>query len=230
MKKANEKTCIIGLIIFSIIEIAFLICGLVFDVFNIISILIFITLSLITAALIISVIKKVWLQRLIFGLFVLVVGATCLSFSIIYTTAKSHGMYKIDTGMFKMYEYNQVTPDETLLPKDYYGKLILYYRYDCKDCHDTYDDINEYLEENNVEPVWVSTRSKQGKELMEKFPPSEVPTGIVVWQNDDRDEYLIRSLAVSGGDGEHGGKKPSMLDTSAMDDLINMLKTKENSR
>ena len=63
---------------------------------------------------------------------------------------------------------------------------------------------------------------------METYPPSEVPTGIVVWKNGDKNEYIIRSIAISGGEDDNGNKNPSKLDTDAMDDLIEMLKTKEN--
>ena len=217
-----------ALIVFASISIGLLICGYVFDAFNIISIAVYIGISIIVASLIIVTIQKKWLQRSLFCGYVLIVAFVCLSFASVYMTAQAHGMYKLNTGMTKMTEYNKLTPNESILPEDYHNRLIIYYRYDCKDCHDTYHEICEYLKEKNIEPLWVSTRSKQGKELMETYPPSEVPTGIVTWKNGDKNEYIIRSIAISDGEDDNGNKNPSKLDTNAMDDLIEMLKTKEN--
>lgn len=110
-----------------------------------------------------------------------------------FVTALSHGMYKIDTSLSDMSYNNAHTPPESKLPDDYKHKLIIYYRYDCHDCHAVFEDLKKETADYDV--YWVSTRSEQGKKLMEEFPPQEVPTGVVITESDSgKTEHLMRPL------------------------------------
>ena len=106
-------------------------------------------------------------------------------------SAKSHGIHNTNT-TFKEVRYNiKHTPKESKLPKDLTDSLIIYYRFDCPDCHATYDALYKTLKhEPNV--YFVSTRSKQGKELLASYPIKTVPSGVYIKQApNDKDKSKI---------------------------------------
>lgn len=130
-----------------------------------------------------------------------------------FITALNHGMYKISTPLAEMTYNNEHTPDESTLPEDYNNKLIIYYRYDCPDCHATYEDLKK--ETAGYDVYWISSRSEQGKKLMESFPPSEVPTGLIVTTSGSgKSEQLMRPLATTKND-------ETVLDKNNLNALLN---------
>ena len=104
-----------------------------------------------------------------------------------YKEAKTHGMYQsiFDITWEKTINGIKLSPIEDTLPEnkdDLKGSLIMYFKFGCPDCEAIYEEQQEKLKGIN-KLYWVSTRSEQGKELMQTFPVTEVPAGVYVKQN-----------------------------------------------
>ena len=101
--------------------------------------------------------------------------------------AKKHGLYQDTLSWEKMLEYNESTPEESKLPEkesDLTTSIILFYRYSCPDCDAVYP--KERIAASKIKNIyWVSTRSEQGKKLLEKYPIKEVPAGVYITKNGD---------------------------------------------
>lgn len=101
--------------------------------------------------------------------------------------ATGHGVRIQDldwkTTMRQIIEYNNNTPTaDFMIPNDAKGALIIYYRYECDDCHAVYKDLEkELLGEDNV--YWVASRSHLGKTMRKIAPTSTVPSGAYIAEN-----------------------------------------------
>lgn len=96
-----------------------------------------------------------------------------------YNTALSHGLYNNDITIKDMLSFTDSTPVEDSLPEDLTGCIVIYYKFDCSDCSAIYSDLKSQIaDKDNI--YWVSTRSKQGSELIKKYPVEEVPSGIYI--------------------------------------------------
>lgn len=95
-----------------------------------------------------------------------------------YAVAQKHGAYTRDITIESMYYGISHSPVESTLPETLEpGAIIIYYRFDCPDCHAIYEDLMRATE--NVDNIYfVSSRSEQGKALIELYPVNEVPSGI----------------------------------------------------
>jgi hypothetical protein len=76
-----------------------------------------------------------------------------------------------------MYEGIRYSPIEDELPENLTGYIVIYYRFDCPDCHAVYDELSEQVKDND-KVCWISSRSTQGKALLASYPVDEVPSGI----------------------------------------------------
>lgn len=94
-------------------------------------------------------------------------------------TASSHGMYQNNLSWKTITESIQTTPKEDKLPKNLTGCIILYYRFGCSDCEAVYPAMSEFFDGYD-DVYWISTRSKQGKTLLETYPVAHVPTGVYI--------------------------------------------------
>ena len=71
------------------------------------------------------------------------------------------------------------SPAEDTLPEDKNSKIILYYKFGCKDCEAIYQDL--YLQTKDIPDIyWIATRSEQGINLRKQYPVKNVPSGIAV--------------------------------------------------
>lgn len=82
------------------------------------------------------------------------------------------------------------SPIATKKDIDLPGNIIIYYRFGCKDCEAVYDELNERIEQNN-NIYWVCTRSKLGKRLLQKYVVEEVPSGIIIQENNCYTQYIL---------------------------------------
>lgn len=100
----------------------------------------------------------------------------------IFNTAQSHGMYTNDTPLPRVEISIKNSPIEDTIPDDLDGSIIIYYRFGCTDCESIYTDLSKSISgKNNI--YWVSTESKQGKELIKTYPVNSVPSGIYIYSN-----------------------------------------------
>lgn len=101
-----------------------------------------------------------------------------------WQTAKSHGLYTNDITLTQLIDGLRNTPKEDTLPDDIAGSIILYYRFGCPDCEAVYPDLKTVVENHPDNRIyWVSSKSEQGRTLLETYPVEEVPAGIYIRQD-----------------------------------------------
>ena len=182
------------------------------------SLLCLITLSLFLAASILYRVRKKHEithinQALIISCVASIASFLCLiTVSIITAIGFSHGMYDMHTTVTETIDYIGKTPVESQIPDDLSNKLVIYYKFDCADCHAIYADLKKATQDYDV--IWVSTRSKNGKKLRKTYPVEYVPTGIAF--NSDK-QYISFVLYKS-----ENGK--IILDSSNLDLILNHIK------
>lgn len=119
-------------------------------------------------------------------------------------TAKAHGMtdeMMSEITTLTMARHINETPIESTLPDDINeleDSIIIYYRFDCPSCATIYSDLEKIVTtqlENypDSEIYWVSTRSKQGEELLTSYPVNEVPSAVYVHNEEDKG-YTVKEL------------------------------------
>ena len=230
-KRPTEKQLIAITLISAIIATVYIVAAAITNGFS------FLNVMLVSGIILMGIATTAWIcirRKSKGGLLICIViigliMSIAISSAITFSTAIKHGMYKTDTPIAAMLKCNEKTPVESELPDDISGKLIIYYRYDCPDCHDTYDEMRKMCEAANVDPLWVSTRSQQGKKLMEDYPPTEVPAGLFIenTSNNNKNEYNIEVLAKSSGesgDDNNKTRQPSELNRAKFEKLINYAK------
>lgn len=91
-------------------------------------------------------------------------------------------MYTNDTPLPRVEISIKNSPIEDTIPDDLDGSIIIYYRFGCTDCEAIYTDLSKSISgKNNI--YWVSTESKQGKELIKTYPVNSVPSGIYIYSD-----------------------------------------------
>ena len=104
------------------------------------------------------------------------------------------------TTIQKIIDNTKLGHKEDILPADkneLKGKLIMYYKFGCPDCNGIYTEWTQMT--NNVPNLyWVSTRSKQGKELLDIYPVQEVPAGIYIKQDGTYIAYVLYDKTKTG--------------------------------
>jgi hypothetical protein len=102
--------------------------------------------------------------------------------------AVKHGSYDhIELGqtLADIHEYSEKGFIESELPDDLTGKIIIYFKYGCDDCKGIHDSLMQYISDNSLTDIYfVSSRSKAGKKLLEKYPVAEVPSAIYIRQKE----------------------------------------------
>lgn len=182
------------------------------------SLLCIVTLSLfLTTNILYRVKKKSKIKHINQGLTIScitsIISFMCLiAVSIITVIGFSHGMYDMHTTITETIDYISKTPVESQIPDDLSNKLVIYYRFDCPNCHAVYDKLEKATQDYDV--IWISTRSKNGKELRKTYPVEYIPTGIAF--NSEK-QYISFVLYKS-----ENGK--IVLDSDNLDLLLNHIK------
>jgi len=57
--------------------------------------------------------------------------------------------------------------------------IVIYVRYGCPSCELFYDELN-YIQENNEDIYFISTRTITGIDLMQAYPTTIVPSAILI--------------------------------------------------
>lgn len=130
-----------------------------------------------------------------------------------YTTARKHGYYKgLDANADVIWKHIHRSPEEDTLPDDLHGKLIIYYRFGCPDCSAVYPELSKRLSEiANV--YWISSRSPQGKQLLQSYPVDEVPSALYVKSDGTYSTIILYEKA----------DKESYLDKQGLEDFLTMV-------
>lgn len=141
------------------------------------------------------------------GLFLVL---TCLCLSLIFI-AEEKGMQKNATVSVFLNGFLS-SPIEDTLPEDLSNTLVVYYRYDCPDCHAVLQDVKQVLVQYPVS--YICSRSDQGQTLLEQYPVSYVPTIVYITENPA--VYYSFPLATSRSDSE------VVLNQSGLDQLLTL--------
>ena len=129
-----------------------------------------------------QLIAKLFLWAAVALTFVFMMFSVC--FISIYANGKMHGMYDANRPISTITHHIANSPvEDKLPPKEKRDNiLVLVYRFGCKDCIATYPELQTaFGSYPNV--YWVSSRSKQGKELLNEHPVDEVPAGMYLYGN-----------------------------------------------
>lgn len=137
----------------------------------------------------------------IVALISLMIALSLLSTFMYYdATAKKYGAYddyyKRDSIRDIQYSVSKGFIDQSKeLPENLEGCIIIYVKYGCIDCDKIHDGITSYLKENKTDNIYfVSTKSEQGKKLLEKYPVSAVPTGVYILKNQNNDSNMYAEV------------------------------------
>lgn len=69
--------------------------------------------------------------------------------------------------------------EESELPDDLSGKIVIYQKFGCPDCRAIFDDLTSAFAGRD-DVYWVSTRSDTGIKLREQYPVNDVPAGLYI--------------------------------------------------
>lgn len=107
----------------------------------------------------------------------LIVAIFTLIISMRYQSAKKRGAYTSNITIQELNEGIRYSPIEDELPENLEGAIVIFYKFDCPDCHAIYNDLKDAVSgHDNI--YWVSSRSEQGKALLANYPIPEVPYGV----------------------------------------------------
>lgn len=125
--------------------------------------------------------KKQYIAGMIISIIMIVCG---IGIGITAAIADSHGMPSEDyTGISIAKAIHSIanSPVESKMDTDDVpgGTIILYYKFGCKDCEAVYKDLKAQTKDI-ADVYWISTESKTGETLLDKYPVTEVPSGVYV--------------------------------------------------
>lgn len=112
----------------------------------------------------------------------------------------------------KKSEYDNVS--EEAIKDELTGKFIYYYKYTCKDCAAIDTQLEALFSEATYEVVPIETRSEIGKKLLELYPVSEVPAGLVIHEDGTHTKRVIYTT-------DNDGK--SVIDNVKLGEVLNTL-------
>lgn len=125
----------------------------------------------------------IYLLTMIFCLSVSLIGFLyTASVTSLAVTAYQHGMYQNNLNIKDIQKAINASPIQSKLPNDLKNNLIIYYKFGCPDCESIYDELLNNLK--NTQVYWVSVKSKTGKNLLNKYPVSDVPAGLYITNTD----------------------------------------------
>lgn len=132
-------------------------------------------------------------------------------------TAKSHGATTEMLNEMALHEtINTICnshKESKNLPDEFKDCYILYYKFSCPDCRETYQDFQEYLNANPLgrEIYYIPTTSETGRDLLGKYGATHVPSLVYIHPN-GRTFTTKRIYADT--------KNGAVLDTVALNELL----------
>lgn len=129
-------------------------------------------------------VKTLYISGLIVSLLAAVLLISLIPISI---SAKRHGMTDENFSSMSIISVihsisNSPVEDNIDVDNISGGTIIIYYKFGCKDCEAIYKDLKTAI--NDIDDVyWISTKSETGEALLEKYPVTEVPSGIYIRNN-----------------------------------------------
>lgn len=125
--------------------------------------------------------KAPYITGSIIGIIAIIFAISMLPTTLI---AKSHGMQSSDFTKMSITSVwhgiaNSPSADTLATDKVKSGDIIIYYKFGCDDCEAVYKDLKVRL--NGIDDVyWICTQTDNGKELLESYAVTEVPSGVYI--------------------------------------------------
>lgn len=114
---------------------------------------------------------------------------------------------------------NTMSQTTDLTPASLKKKVIILYRFGCPDCERIYADLLQAREEHPNELAFISSRGKVGRQLVERYDISSVPSLLVI-DPKGQDKPYTNDLLIDHGQGY-------IYNEEAIDKAISLLKKGE---
>ena len=111
-----------------------------------------------------------------------------LALAIFAGVAVAKGLWTLNTPIDEVADgvFSDKTPfDESSTVEGATDIVIGFYRFGCPDCVTVHDELESWATENNLDLVWVSTRSEVGHRLFLSQPVDQVPALMAVRADDE---------------------------------------------
>lgn len=115
-----------------------------------------------------------------------------LALTVFAGVAVAKGLWTLNTPIDEVADgvFSDKTPfDESATVENATDVVIGFYRFGCPDCVTVHNELESWAAENNLDLVWVSTRSEVGRKLFLSRPVDQVPALMAVR---DDNETLTR--------------------------------------
>jgi len=102
--------------------------------------------------------------------------------------AVAKGLWTLNTPIDEVANgvFSDETPfDESSTVEGATDVVIGFYRFGCPDCVTVHDELESWAAKNDLDLVWVSTRSEVGRRLFLSQPVDQVPALMAVRSNDE---------------------------------------------
>ena len=111
-----------------------------------------------------------------------------LALAVFAGVAIAKGLWTLNTPIDEVADgvFSDKTPfDESATVEGATNVVIGFYRFGCPDCVTIHDELESWAAENNLDLVWVSTRSEVGRRLFLSQPVDQVPALMAVRTDDE---------------------------------------------
>lgn len=106
-----------------------------------------------------------------------------LALTIVAGVAVAKGLWTLNTPITEVADgvFSDKTPfDESATVESATNVVIGFYRFGCPDCVTIHDELESWAAENDLDLIWVSTRSEIGRKLFFSQPVDQVPALMAV--------------------------------------------------
>ena len=118
-----------------------------------------------------------------------------MSAMVTYRTAYAHGYRGTNQeNAASLWNGIHATPAEDTPPDDKKNKILLFYRFGCPACEDSFLEIKDALAPFDDNVYWIASRSETGKLLTDQYQITSVPRAIIVTENKTLTYYLPDQL------------------------------------
>ena len=148
----------------------------------------------------------------------------CISVLILNTTifnlnyiAEKKGM-EPNTTLEKAIEGFNKSPYQSVIPEnldELKGKLVVFYRYTCPDCHAILNDVQKLLSEYD-DVYYLSSRSNEAFAIRQKFADIILVPSIMLIGTDEKPATYVASLAIKDGNSE------IVVNIDELNEILNM--------
>lgn len=117
---------------------------------------------------------------------------------IITGIAIQHGLYSLQTPIVDtvaiLVQGDTPIDESASTSTDQTNVVYAFYRFGCPDCEEIHDDLVNWADENDIDLIWVSTRSEKGRVLFNSTSVDQVPAIEVVNKDGESFARVVYSV------------------------------------